>query len=68
METDGSYGVGFYGSVPNTFNSLDDILQDGNKDRNFPKLYFGKRSHAVHFDMESRNKNTCFKPDVSVLF
>ncbi|CAG5158182.1 uncharacterized protein ALTATR162_LOCUS5026 [Alternaria atra] len=63
METDGDYGVGFWNDVPSTFDSTDDQMQDGNKQRNHAKLYFGKRSHSVHYDMESRNKNTCIKPD-----
>ncbi|KAF2108394.1 thermolysin metallopeptidase [Lophiotrema nucula] len=63
METDGDYGVGYWRDIPNTFNDLGDLFEDGNKGRDHPKLFIGKRHHSVHYDPESRNKNTCVEPD-----
>ncbi|KAH6667463.1 hypothetical protein B0J14DRAFT_489443 [Halenospora varia] len=63
METDGSYGVGYWGNIPNTFDGTSDWNSDGNKNRDHPKLFFSKRHHSVHYDPEGRNKNGCSEPD-----
>ncbi|KAF2098625.1 hypothetical protein NA57DRAFT_75863 [Rhizodiscina lignyota] len=63
METDGSYGVGYWGDIPNTFDGTDDWEQDGNQNRDHPKLFFSKRHHSVHYDPNGSNKDTCVAPD-----
>ncbi|KAH8812652.1 hypothetical protein F5884DRAFT_314506 [Xylogone sp. PMI_703] len=63
METDGDYGWGEWNSIPDTFRGPGDKDEDGNHSRDHPKLYFSKRHHSVHYDSESRNKDTCIAPD-----
>jgi hypothetical protein len=62
LEVHGSSGGGAYSDIPNTFDGSSDQLEDGNKGRDHPKFYFDKMKHSVHWDMESRNKNTCVAP------
>jgi hypothetical protein len=59
LEVDGKRGGGWYGGIPNTFDNSGDQFQDGNRDRDHPKFYFGKHHHAVHWDTYGGNKNTC---------
>ncbi|KAF2856211.1 hypothetical protein T440DRAFT_503864 [Plenodomus tracheiphilus IPT5] len=59
LQVDNTWGGGYYGGIPNTFDNSNDQFQDGNRNRDHPKLYFGKHHHAVHWDMYGGNKNTC---------
>lgn len=63
MEGHGDYTLAQWESISNTFDSLDDIFSDGKQGANYPKLYFGKWSHSVHFDTESDGKDTCLGPE-----
>jgi hypothetical protein len=59
LQVDKTWGGGPYRNIPNTFDSSDDQFQNGNQNRNHPKLYFGKHHHAVHWDKSNDFKSTC---------
>lgn len=63
LEVHGGRGGGAYSDITSTFDGSSDQFEDGNQGRDHPKLYFGKHHHTVHWDMDSRNKNTCFEPE-----
>ena len=59
LQVDKTWGGGSYGGIPNTFDNEGDQFQDGNRNRDHPKLYFGKHHHAVHWDTSGNYKSTC---------
>jgi hypothetical protein len=59
LEVHGSRGGGAWGSIPDTFNNSDDQFQSGNRNRDHPKLYFGKHYHTVHWDTSNSWKSSC---------
>ena len=59
LQVDKTWGGGHYDGIPNTFDSESDQFQDGNKNRDHPKLYFGKHHHAVHWDKSNNWKSSC---------
>ncbi|KAL2073785.1 hypothetical protein VTL71DRAFT_11111 [Oculimacula yallundae] len=59
LEQDGSHPYISWGNIPNTFDSDADKFQNGNKNRDHPKAYFGKWKHHVDVVFNDKFANDC---------